>query len=72
MDIKIHYCTTWNYKPRATSLVDELKHEFGTEAELVPGSNGVFDVVVDGEKIFSKFEARRFPNPGEVIDKIKE
>lgn len=52
--------------------MDELKQGFDIKAELVPGSNGIFDVIVDGEKVFSKFEVRRFPNPGEVVNKIKE
>ncbi len=33
---------------------------------LVKGSGGVFDVVVDGNRVFSKHELGRFPEPGEV------
>jgi len=33
----------------------------------VPGSGGVFDVVVDGRVVFSKKAAGRFPNDGEVV-----
>jgi len=35
-------------------------------AKLVKGAGGVFDVVVDGKRIFSKQESGRFPDPGEV------
>ncbi len=52
--------------------MDELKQELDIEAELVPGSDGIFDVIVDGKTVFSKSETRRLPNPGEVVDKIKE
>lgn len=31
------------------------------------GSDGIFDVVVDGERIFSKDEADRFPNAREIL-----
>jgi predicted Rdx family selenoprotein len=38
--------------------------------ELIAGGGGVFDVVVDGEKVFSKFAVGRFPNDGEVASLI--
>jgi selenoprotein W-related protein len=34
--------------------------------ELQSGSGGVFEVMLDGELVFSKKAARRFPKPGEV------
>ncbi len=71
MKIDIHYCTEWNYKPNAVSLADELRKAFGAEAKLVPGSKGIFDVVIDEKLVYSKFETGRFPNPGEVASKIK-
>jgi len=40
------------------------------DATLIPGSGGVFDVVVDGKLIFSKKELARFPEPGEVLQKL--
>ena len=53
-------------------MAAELGEEFGVESTLVPGDHGIFDVIVDGATVFSKFETGRFPDPGEVIDKIKE
>lgn len=41
------------------------------KADLVPGQNGIFDVVVEGKLVFSKFESGRFPEPGEVVAKLK-
>ena len=54
----------------ATSLAAELKDRFGVDSALKPGHGGVFDVVVDGQLVFSKKETRRFPRPGEVGDAI--
>ena len=45
---------------------------FGVEAELIRGSNGVFDVKVDDELIFSKDEVGHFPDENAVIAMIKE
>jgi selenoprotein W-related protein len=43
-----------------------LKQAFGVDSKMIPGSGGIFDVVVDGEKVFSKHSVGRFPDPGEV------
>jgi selenoprotein W-related protein len=50
---------------------DELKKNLEAEIELVAGSNGVFDVTVDGKIIFSKFEQGRFPQTDEIINLIR-
>jgi selenoprotein W-related protein len=55
-----------NYEPRAAGLAAELKRSFKAETALIRGSGGVFDVAVDGRKVFSKHETGRFPEPGEV------
>lgn len=39
--------------------------------ELVPGEGGVFDVVADGQRVFSKHEAGRFPEPEEIVRAIR-
>jgi selT/selW/selH-like putative selenoprotein len=48
-------------------LAAAINGEFGVEAELVKGDNGIFDVEVDGRRIFSKHEAGRFPDTDEVL-----
>jgi selT/selW/selH-like putative selenoprotein len=53
-------------------LAEELYDAFGVKAKLIPGQNGVFDVIADGELVFSKFETGRFPRPAEVITKLKQ
>ena len=35
------------------------------------GDNGVFDVVADGQRVFSKHEAGRFPEEREVIEALR-
>jgi len=70
--IQINYCTQCGYKAVATALQGELRKEFGVESELVIGPRGSFNVTVNGELIFSKAEAGRFPKPGEIVTRIKE
>ena len=71
MKIEIHYCTEWNYKPQAAGLAEELSDAFGVKAELIPGRGGIFDVIVDDNLVFSKSQAGRFPESGEVVTKLK-
>lgn len=35
------------------------------------GDNGVFDVVADGRRVFSKHESGRFPEEREVIEALR-
>jgi selenoprotein W-related protein len=40
------------------------------EPTLIPGSGGVFDVVVDGRRVFSKHEVGDFPDEAALIETI--
>lgn len=47
-------------------MAAEISDQFGHEPELIEGGKGIFDVVVDGATIFSKFDVDRFPEDGEI------
>jgi selenoprotein W-related protein len=51
-------------------LGDELKKNLGAEIELVAGSNGVFDISLDGNMIYSKFKEGRFPQTDEILARV--
>ena len=48
-----------------------MDSEFGSSTGLIKGGGGVFEVVVDGELVFSKNALGRFPNDGEVAEIIR-
>jgi selT/selW/selH-like putative selenoprotein len=48
-----------------------IKKEFGITASLKSGHGGVFDVTLDGRRIYSKDETHRFPTDAEVFAKIR-
>lgn len=52
----------------------ELKEAFGSKIEstLIRGDNGIFDVVLDGHKIYSKKETGRFPGYREIPSLIEQ
>ena len=43
-----------------------------SEMTLVPGGGGQFDVVVDGENIYSKHRTGRQANEGEVVAALEQ
>jgi len=52
-------------------LAAEIKKQTGIDSELVRGSGGIFDVTVDGKRIFSKHDEGNFPSEKEIVEKIR-
>jgi hypothetical protein len=46
--------------------VAELKAN-GIDATDIPGAKGQFDVLREGQIVYSKQETGRFPEPGEIV-----
>jgi selenoprotein W-related protein len=40
--------------------------------EVVPGADGIFDVHVNGELVFTKSMLGRYPQPDEVVSLVRE
>ena len=71
MKVTIEFCHVWNYYPRAAGLAEELKKAVkDIDIELIKSSGGVFEVVADGNLIFSKRDSGRFPTPEEIIGQL--
>ncbi len=57
------------------STVADLLHDYQHVIEdlrVVTGSKGVFDVVVDGEVLYSKGVEGRHAKPGEVLKRFRK
>ena len=53
--------------------MDAIRQKYAdVQTNLITGSGGIFDVVIDGEKVFSKFDTGRFPENREILAKIQE
>lgn len=73
--IEIEYCADCRFILRAGWLAQELLFTFSREVgevALKPGSGGVFVVRVDGEPVFDRSEARRFPESKELKQRIRD
>ena len=57
------------------SAVADLLHDYQHVIEdlrVVTGSKGVFDVIVDGEVLYSKGAQGRHAKPGEVLARFRK
>ena len=69
MEVRIEYCSAWNYQPQAASLADALKQKYGTAiktVDLIPGSGGAFEVSLNGTRLYSKLETGQFPTTEQI------
>jgi selenoprotein W-related protein len=73
--VTIEYCTQCRWLLRAAWLAQELLTTFEAEiaeVALVPGSGGVLEVRLDGELLFSRADAGRFPEAKELKQAIRD
>ncbi len=73
--VEIRYCTQCRWLLRAAWMAQELLTTFEGElgeVALVPGTGGIFQVWLDGELIFSRKEAERFPEAKELKQLIRD
>jgi selenoprotein W-related protein len=47
-----------------------LKQRIGA-LRLIPSTGGVFEVTLDGEKVYSKRETGQFPEPAAILQDIR-
>ena len=55
-------------------MTEEVMREYEYDIasfRLITGGGGCFEVVIDGEKVFSKLETGRFPEPAEIKNAVK-
>jgi hypothetical protein len=45
-------------------------NERGHDASVTEGESGQYDVLADGELVFSKQEQGRFPEEAEIVDRL--
>jgi selT/selW/selH-like putative selenoprotein len=73
MQISIEYCGTCNYRPRAAAFAFAIQEALGIKSVLVHSTKtGAFEVIVDGEVVFSKSVTGVFPSKEEIIDILRK
>jgi selenoprotein W-related protein len=73
--VEIEYCTQCRWLLRAAWLAQELLTTFSDdlgEVALIPGKGGVLRVSLDGELLFSRQIASRFPEAKELKQLVRD
>ena len=52
-------------------MAADIEAEIGVEPELIRGGGGIFDVTVDGKRIYSKQAVGRFPESEEILAQLR-
>ena len=73
--VEIEYCTKCRWMLRAAWMAQELLTTFEAElggVTLVPGSDAVFDIRIDGSTIWSRSQQGRFPDIKELKQLVRD
>ena len=73
--VEIEYCTQCRWLLRAAWMAQELLTTFEAEigeVALVPGAGGVFEVRVEGARLWSRHQRGRFPDIKELKQLVRD
>ena len=73
--VEIEYCSQCRFILRASWMAQELLTTFADElgeVALVPGTGGIFEVRLNGERLWNKKHAGRYPEPKEIKQLIRD
>ena len=73
--VEIEYCTQCHWLLRAAWMAQELLTTFTEElgeVALVPGTDGVFDIRLDDELIWSRAEPHGFPDIKQLKQLVRD
>ena len=69
MKIHIEYCVKWNYDPefeRVSNIIKELNPQVEVRGNEESPRTGAFEVTINDQLIYSKFDSGTFPNESEI------
>jgi selenoprotein W-related protein len=73
--VTIVYCSQCRWLLRASWMAQELLSTFDSELDeltLKPSTGGIFEVYANGERIWSRKEAERFPEITELKQLVRD
>ena len=51
-------------------MAAQISESLGVEPRLIPQGRGIFDVVVEGKLVYSKFETGIFPDNDQLVAQL--
>jgi len=73
--VSITYCAECGYEPQTLELTSALMYEFREQLasiDLIPWTDGMFDVVVDGELVHSMARDGGFPENKTILNAVRQ
>lgn len=73
--LEIEYCAQCRFILRAAWMAQELLMTFADElgeVALIPGRGGIFEIRLNGELLFSRKAAGRFPESREIKQLVRD
>ena len=73
--VEIEYCSQCRFILRASWMAQELLTTFADElgeVALIPGAGGIFEVRLNGERLWNKKQAGRYSEPKEIKQLIRD
>ena len=73
--VEIVYCRQCRWLMRAAWMAQELLTTFEADVggvTLVPGTGGIFEVSIDGKRIWSRKDQGRFPDMKELKQLVRD
>ena len=70
---EVEYCVRCGYQPRALEVADWLLERFGqatAQVALLPSDGGRFEILADGELVFSGLRLGRLPEIAELEERV--
>lgn len=73
--VEIEYCPRCRWLLRSAWLAQELLETFDTElgeVALIPGASGVFEIRVEGERVWSREADGGFPEAKQLKQRVRD
>ena len=74
MNIHIEYCVKWNYGPefdRVSKIIKKLNPDITVNGNQNPPRSGAFEITINDNLVYSKFETNTFPNEQQIEKFLK-
>ncbi len=68
--ITITFCRPCGYERRASDAAQRLEQELGRQAELIPGTGGIFEVSLGGQVVAKRVRGH-FPDAAEIVAAVR-
>ena len=73
LKVEIIYCVEWGFLPLASGLAASIQDKFGIVADLIEGHNGIYEVAVNGNVIYSnKGICSQRPKEEQIFEEIQK